>query len=76
MKDEGQIAATAKITAIVQVFEGVSNHEEIIAALRRRDVSYIKGVIQWYETFPKNPFLVKFLKKALQSLASGASLRS
>jgi len=71
MKDEGQTAATAKNVAIVQVFQGVSNHEEIIAALHRRDMSYIKGVIQWYETFPKNPFLVSFLKKALRSLPTG-----
>ncbi|MCB7128928.1 MAG: hypothetical protein J3T61_05260 [Candidatus Brocadiales bacterium] len=70
------MAATAKKDAIVQVFEGVSNKEEIIDAMRRRDRSYIKGVIQCYERYPVNPFLVKFLRKVLQSLPYGASLRS
>lgn len=68
--------AARKQDAIVQVFDGVSNKEEIIAALQRRDTGYLKGVVQWYERHPKNPFLVKFLKKVLQSWPYGASRRS
>lgn len=68
MNTEGQTAATADKRSIVQVFEGISKPEQIIDGLRRRDASYIKGVIQHYERFPINPLLVEFLRKALQSL--------
>lgn len=54
--------------ALERVFEGVSKPEQIIAGLRRRDASYVKGVIQFYERFPINPLLVEFLRKASQSL--------
>ena len=68
MNTEGQATVAVRNKAIVQVFEGISKPEQIIDGLRRRDASYIKGVIQHYERFPINPLLVEFLRKALQSL--------
>ena len=59
----GNSPMKSKIT-IDQLFEGVSNSDKIVDALRRRDKSFIRGVIQWYERHPKNPFLVPFLRKA------------
>lgn len=66
MNTEGQTTAQQSgKEAIVQVFEGIGKPEEIIGALRRHDVTYVKGVIQFYERFPPNPFLVEFLQKSL-----------
>ena len=50
---------------VAQLFENVNDSDKIIDALRRKDKSFIRGVIQCYERYPKNPFLVPFLKRAI-----------
>ncbi len=60
---QGNSPVKSKLT-VAQLFEGVSDSDRIVDALRRGDKSFIRGVIQWYERHPKNPLLVPFLKRA------------
>lgn|GEM_PF-3552262 len=61
---QGRSPVKPRIT-VAQLFENVNDSDKIIDALRRKDKSFIRGVIQCYERYPKNPFLVPFLKRAI-----------
>ncbi len=49
-----------------EVMKGVVKPDELIAALRKADVSYVRGALQFLERKPPNPFVVPILKKALE----------
>ncbi|KKN27007.1 hypothetical protein LCGC14_0868880 [marine sediment metagenome] len=61
---QGRSPVKSRVT-VAQLFENVNDSDRIVDALRRGDKAFIKGVIQWYERHPKNPFLVPFLKRAI-----------
>ena len=48
-----------------KLFKGVPKPEQIEDALRRRDVSYIRGVIQFYRRENKRESLISFLEQAI-----------
>jgi len=48
-----------------KLFKGVPKPEQIEDALRRRDVSYIRGVVQFYRKANKQESLVSFLEQAI-----------
>jgi hypothetical protein len=54
----------------IDPMKGVVNPDLLIDAIRRRDYSYVRGALQWLERNPPNPFVVKFLKKALERIRS------
>jgi len=60
---QGNSPVKPKLT-VAQLFENINDSDRIVDALRRGDKSFIRGVIQHYERWPKNPFLVPFLKRA------------
>lgn len=43
-----------------------ANPEKLVAAIKRKDKSYIKGALQWYERSSKKE-LTQFLRSALLS---------
>lgn len=56
----------------VQIFAGVYNAQLLIAALRRKDQSYIRGALQWLIRKPPNPHIVNFLRAAYFHFRSGS----
>lgn len=56
------------VRSLDDVFLKVPKPEQITDAIKRHDSSYLRGVWKFYETKPPNPFLLPFLKKALQRL--------
>jgi len=48
-----------------KLFRGVPKPQQIEDALRRRDVSYIRGVVQFYRRENKQESLVGFLEQAI-----------
>lgn len=62
---------------VAVVLRGVSNPEDILEAISRKDVSYIRGVIQWYDRKgPPNEKLLPFLRGVLKLLSSPPSASS
>jgi hypothetical protein len=55
-----------KATNRIDPFKGVVNPDTLVAALKRRDTSYVRGSLQVLERKPPNPFIVPLLKKALE----------
>lgn len=51
--------------------EGVEKPEELIAALRRSDSSFVRGSMQVIQRNPPNPYIVPLLKKALEKFRGG-----
>lgn len=60
-----------------QVLKGLREQDiaDLRDALKRKDASYIRGMIQWYTRKPVsgNPDLVPFLKRALGTCSSVGS---
>ena len=50
-----------------------ANPDELIDAIKRKDASYLRGAIQWYERKNGSEILVKFLRKALSSCSGKSS---
>lgn len=66
-----------ELRARVQKLIGAdANPDELIDAIKRKDASYLRGAIQWYERKKGSETLVGFLKKALSASRSQPSSSS